>query len=278
MANPKEGNKAVAKVEDKANAVVVAEDYGQYAGAGFEGHTKEDYAVPFINVLQSNSPQVDEIKEAKAGMFINTVTNDLIPGEEGVCLIPCHTSHIYVEWKPRDSGGGFVGLHQLDSDIVKQCRATQDFGKFKLANGNDLIETFYVYAVIAYDDGRTEQAVLAFSSTKIKAYKNWMSKARTVQVILPDGKRQNPPLFAHKYRMKSFKDRNSKGEFYNVDINFDSDDNKAPGARLSPKDELFQTAVGFGSMVKEGAVKASYETQGKTGGAETGQDAEIPFE
>ena len=49
------------------------------AGSGFEEATSDSYAVPFLQVLQSGSPQCKKsdgkyIKGAEEGMIFNTVT------------------------------------------------------------------------------------------------------------------------------------------------------------------------------------------------------------
>jgi hypothetical protein len=237
---------------------VAAYDYGEDAGQGFENHGKDDYAIPFLGVLQSNSPEVETIAAAKPGMLINTVTQELFDGAAGIVFIPCHTEHVFVEWVPREKGGGFVGLHDINSEVVKKAKAEQDFGKYKLANGNDLIETFYVYGVRVTDVG-AEQMVIAFSSTKIKKYKGWMTKARAIQIPLEGGRRITPPLFAHTYKVFAVKERNNKGEFWNFEISFTGED--AATSRIKPNDPLYQSARAIRDLVISGKAKADHGSQ-----------------
>lgn len=255
---------------------VMAQDYSQYAGQGFESHTREDYAVPFLGVLQSNSPLV-ETSTARPGMLVNTVTQETYDNKKGIVFIPAATQHGMVEWKPRNLGGGFVSMHQLNSDIVQKAKAEQEFGKYKTVKGdpnsNDLIETFYVYGIFLNEQGSAEQMIIAFSSTKIKVYKRWMTKARTIQSTLPDGRRINPPLFAHKYRITSVAEKNAKGSFFNLTVDFE--EGSAEKARLAPSDALFQSAAAFYELIKSGNIKAAYDTQTQAG-AEP-EEAEIPF-
>lgn len=264
----------VTKVENAPPAVY---DYSKYAGQGFESHTRDDYAVPFLGVLQSNSPMV-ESSTARPGMLVNTVTQETYDGKAGVIFVPADTQHVVVEWKPRNQGGGFVALHQLDSELIKKVKGEQEFGKWKTIKGdeksNDLIETFYVYGIFIGPNGTPEQMIFAFSSTKIKVYKRWMTKARTVQVALPDGRRINPPLFAHKYKVTSVAEKNAKGSFYNFNIDFD--ENNAEAARLSTTDPVFQSAVSFYELIKSGNIKAAYDSQTEAG-TDPAEEAEIPF-
>ena len=91
-------------------------DYGETAGQGFENMTKDDLSLPWIQLLQSNSPEVDgsvperKIEGAEAGMLMDSVSKKLRSAEEGIIFVPCATNHMYVEWVSRDKGGGFVAL------------------------------------------------------------------------------------------------------------------------------------------------------------------------
>jgi len=238
-------------------------DYSAYAGMGFESHTREDYAVPFLTVLQALSPQIETIPSARPGMLFNTVTNELYDGKTGVAFVPAETQHVFVEWRPRELGGGFIAVHPLHSEVVRKAKAEQPFGKYKVIKGdknsNDLIETYYVYGILVKPDGSTEKMIITFTSTKISAYKHWMTKARTVQVGLPDGRKVTAPLFAHRYRIKSEKEENPKGSFFNFYIPFDGLD--AASCRLATNDPIFQEAVDFRKVIQADEVKVAHDKQ-----------------
>lgn len=251
-------SKAVAEAKSNLPAV---HDYGDYAGAGFENQDRSDYSIPFLAVLQGLSPELETLESAKPGFILNKVTQDVVSGKDGIVFVPCYTQHVHVEWVPRDAGGGIVGMHELDSEVVAQARAAARTGKFALPNGNELIETFYVYGIMVGEDETTSHAVIAFTSTKIKKYKAWMTKARTVQMRLPDGRKINPPLFAHRYRLKTVKEKNAKGEFYNWDVSFDGA--TAEACRLAPADSIFQEAAQCMELVKSGQAKADLSTEGR---------------
>ena len=154
-----------------------------------------------------------------------------------------------------------MGIHEANSDLVNHAKAASaEYGKYSTPDGNELIETFYVYGIALDDDGNASEAVLAFSSTKIKKYKGWMTKAKTIQIPLPDGRRIPAPLFAHRYRLKTVSEKNNKGQFFNWDaIAFDGEN--AQQARLLPDDPLFQAAVNIKSMIEQGKARAAYESQ-----------------
>lgn len=245
-------------VKPQSTEIALA-DYEQYAGSGFENQNSEDYSIPFLQVLQAISPQVIENEALRPGQIFNTVTGEVFDSKTGVAFIPATTEHKFVEWTPRESGNQFVGTHEIDSELVKSCKANQEFGKFKTPEGNDLVESFYVYGIAIDADGNTCQAVISFSSTKIKKYKAWMTKAKTIQIALTDGRRIPAPLFAHRYRLKTVSEKNTKGTFYNLDIAFDGAN--AIEARLAPKDPLFQDAVAIKQLLESGKARAAYESQ-----------------
>ena len=260
----------MAKTDSKTTDVAVKEQntamaeygaYADYAGAGFENQTSDDYSIPFLQILQALSPQLQENDSLRQGMILNTVTGEVWDGKKGIAFVPATTQHVYVEWKPRDAGGGFVGIHEVNSDLVNHAKAaSSEYGKYSTPDGNELIETFYVYGIALDDDGNASEAVLAFSSTKIKKYKGWMTKAKTIQIPLPDGRRIPAPLFAHRYRLKTVSEKNNKGQFFNWDaIAFDGAN--AQEARLLPDDPLFQSAVNIKSMIEQGKARAAYESQ-----------------
>ena len=75
---------AVAVKEDTAMVAAQSED----SGSGFEETSAESFAIPFLSILQSGSPQCKKsdgayIKGAEEGMLFNSVTGDMY-GEEGV--------------------------------------------------------------------------------------------------------------------------------------------------------------------------------------------------
>jgi hypothetical protein len=254
-------------------------DYGNEVGKGFENQTSADVAIPFISILQDLSPQVKKNKAeyiagAEPGILINTVTQELLP--DGIEFIPATTEHFFVEWVPRNKGGGFVARHAPNSEVVAKARAiSKDFGKLttKEEDGNDLVETFYVYG-IAICNGTPIPAIVAFSSTKIRVYKRWMTRVRTFQIDV-NGRKQVPPLFAHLARIGTVPETNKRGEdFFNFSVEPANGD--IASSLLPPTDERFQAARLLREAASRGAVRAADETLGSTtGGAADMSD--VPF-
>jgi hypothetical protein len=266
-------------------ATDLALDYGTNAGAGFDNQTSEDMSIPFLGVLQALSPEVsgdagEKIKGATAGNLINTVTKELFDGGEGIYFQPADTNHVFVEWKPRDSGGGFVAVHQLDSPVVAKAKAdSKEFGKYKTPAGNDLIETFYMAGLVHRSLNLSEQIgnspepyLIAFTSTKIKPYKTIMTRLRTFK--------KGPPLFAHRLKITTISEKRAKGTSANFHLEPAVDNDIAASlipARLG--DESHPLLVQGQELLKAyrgGLMKVNHE-KSKTGDGGEGKGDDIPF-
>ena len=259
-------------VAEKKSTDVVVGGYDDYAGQGFEHQSRDDLAIPFLGVLQGLSPQIETIDGAKPGMLFNTVTEEVESGKDGVLFVPAVTQHCFVEWVPRDAGGGFVAIHEVNSDVVKEAKAGADeYGKYKVGD-NDLIETFYIYGVLVDETDALGMAVVAFTSTKIKVYKKFNTKVRTFRVKLDDGRMIPPPLFAHLTRITTVKESNNKGDFYNFSLV--PANGSLQESLLATDDPRFQAAAECKRLVESGVARAAFESAGD--GSETGDD-DIPF-
>lgn len=285
VSNPKRGalGKEVAK---SANTLPAVYDYGEDAGVGFEDMGRESFAIPFLYLLQANSPVIveDKIEGAKAGYFMNTVTQEVYAAikakeEAGILWVPCFSEHLYTEWKPIDSGGGFIGQHKPDEELVLSCAANQPFGKFKTPNGNDLVNTFYNYGihVKSLESGDFDPALIAFASTKIKPYRNWVTRMKTMKIPTPAGGKIIPPMWAHLWRFTSVLQKKDANSFYNLEVAFANGD--AASSRLAPDNPIYIAAKELHELCKEGALRPATESLQREPGDESDAiDGEkIPF-
>lgn len=274
---------AKTEVAKKSSTEMVAGamNYGEMAGVGFEDTKSSDLSIPFFNLLQSNSPQVEEgqIEGAKPGLIYNTVTGELI---STLPFIPVHKEEKWVEWIPRTKGGGFVAAHEPGSDLVKALIAANGGGRippkgedgkrisFK-HNGNDVIETYYVYGLSLNEDGSEVESfgVLSFSSTKIKPYRDWLTS-----MYLIKGK---PPMFANRAKISTIRQTNDSGNFYNFRINPLRDTWVTSLIHPEQEASLLQQAVEFREMVLSGVARADLTQQDSVVTAGAGGDGEAPF-
>lgn len=217
-----------------AAAVVVAsvhEMMEQDAGGGFESADRDAYAVPFISILQSGSPQVKRsdgayIKGAEEGMFYNSVTQEVQSGEEvvsegdrkgkpgGLLVVPCYYKRSFTRWAPRDSGGGLRGEYSPSDPILTQCRGEggsevgfggrllpDKEGKFHPKSSDMLNDTRTHYVLVLRDkEGKfatTLEDVDGFSPAVISVTSTQIRKSRLWMSKMNDLKlkRQDGTLF-----------------------------------------------------------------------------------
>jgi len=276
MAAKKTTDLAKKKNENTALAVGGSFDYGDMAGQGFENTSTQDCTIPFLAILQVNSPQVmkskpEFIEGAEAGQLINTASRDLYDGETGVTFVPCYTEHVFVEWKNRQKdSGGFVAIHECDSEVVRSAKeASKEFGKYTVpvADGvpHDLVETYYMYGLLVDEAGDTSPCMIAFCSTKIKAYKGIMTPMMQVK--------GRPPLFAFQLKVRSVSDSNAKGDFFNFRI--DPVGNSVKESLMAPDNPIVLAGKDFRDQVSSGQAKVDHGKQ-NTGGEED-CDKPAPF-
>lgn len=239
-------------------------DYSQYEGLGRQEATTEDYAIPFLRILQKLSDEVDEIKPkfingAKAGDFLNTVSNQLFSGKTGLRVIPVQFQREFVEWVPREKGGGFRGSYKIGDPIIATAKMNDTDPKkarmLLLPNGNDLIDTCYQYVMVEAPNGDRFPAIIAFTSSQLKKVRKWNSMKAQKRLVLSDGKEiSNPPDFAFYYHVSTVVESNTSGSWSGWTVNdIESPTNVVPAKR-------FKEALEFYKQITSGLVKRAEET------------------
>jgi len=187
----------------------------QLSGEGLENISTSDLTVPFLQVLQQLSPELNENKaeynpNAKAGMVINTASGQLFDTKkEPIRFIPCSFVKLFVEWRPRSTGGGIVKSHS-DPSILLQCHKN-DKGQDELPNGNTIATTSYHFGIIVNGDS-TEKVIIPMTSTQLKNSRKWLTLITTVKLNGPSGP-FTPPMFAYEYLLKTVSEENTKGSW-----------------------------------------------------------------
>ncbi len=109
----------VAKKEEYA--VALGGDFEQDANNGFDGMGQEDFALPFLKLLTSTSPEIGEVDGAMPGCIMNSVSGEIHEGKKGITVIPVAYVRQYIEWAPRGSGSGApMNIYPATSDILSR--------------------------------------------------------------------------------------------------------------------------------------------------------------
>jgi len=202
-------------------------DYSKHAGVGMENVSADDLQIPFLQLVQTNSAEVDKghpdhatksIAGVEAGDIINTVSRKVISKyEENLPVIPITYSKAFVEWRPRDQGGGMIQVH-ADANILTSCTKNESF-KDILENGNEIVTT--AYYVVMYKDVEWEKAIIAMQATQLKKSRTWLSKIASIKLKDGDGNRFQAPIFSHSYNLSSITESNNRGSWFGWKIELD---------------------------------------------------------
>lgn len=245
---------AVAKAVPQSTAVgmpsELAEQFLQDAGQGLEKATSQDYALPFLYLLQKMSPQVDKDSEkyidgAEAGMFLNTVTGELF---DELLVVPVDFEKVFIEWIPRDQGGGFVAQYKNRNQAETDKREE-----------TQIVDTANHYVLFQDSNGDWQPGILSMTSTKLKASRNWLSKISMVQITGQGGRKVVAPSFSRKYLVqKEGPVKNEKGTFYVLKVA------SVEGEEGWVDAETYDQAKGFRAQLTAGAVGADFSKAGET--------------
>lgn len=247
-------------------------DFGEDGPASAE-ITRDEITIPFLTVLQALSPQVAgeaPVEGAAPGKLFNTVTGEMFDADTGVIFVPACRHYTFVEWIPRDNGGGFVAMHEPTSDVVTDAKnRSEQFGVYSTPEGNDLIETFYLYGVLVSEDGEvTGPVCIAATSTKITPYKKIMTAMGGIMVPTADGGKMNPPLWANALRITAINTKNRSGQPYK-NFAFTHVNGDPAKSILPPTHPAYVAARELRTQITSGAAKADVETERA---ADTGGD------
>jgi hypothetical protein len=263
---------AVAKAKETAVSTEVLDDIFEYAGEGAAFDSSE-MQIPFIRLLQALNPQLNKkkaeyIEGASVGDAFNNVTGQYWDGEKGIVVIPCFQTTKYLEFVPRESGGGFKGEVPANSPLLQQT--TRGGSKELLPNGNELVKSDQHFCLVVEEDGSYQPAVIDMKSTQLKVSRRWKTQIAMQKVKHPKtGAMLPPPVFATMWRLYSVEESNDQGSWSNWQVE---------RIGLLENRDLLLEAKAFRDSVAMGAVKAAAETEQDLSGTSRHEDSDdLPF-
>jgi len=240
--------------QNTAMALAAADmEADSFAASGFEEADNESYAVPFLTILQSLSPQLDKnkgeyVKGSEVGNIFNTATGELF---EALTVIPCHFRRQFLEWLP--DRGGFAGAHDVvEGQSMLATTKRNDKGQDVLPNGNVLVDTREHFVLVVTDSGVTERAMISMSSTQMKKSKRWMTLMQNIKFPRKDDPTQmyTPPMYSHSYKLGAVYESNDKGSWYGWTVE---------KVGLLENTALYTEAKAFRDSIVSGAVEVKHQ-------------------
>jgi hypothetical protein len=261
------------EVATKKNAELstdLMDDILEFAGEG-AAFGADEMQIPFIRALQALSPQLNKKKPeyidgAEQGDLFNTVTGQVWKGEEGVTIIPCYQVTKYLEFTPRDMGGGFRGEISPTNPVLQQT--TRQGSKELLPTGNELVKSDQHYCLVLDGEGSFQPAVIDMKSTQLKVSRRWKTQIAMQKIKHPKtGQMITPPLFATEWKITTVEESNDQGSWFNPSVE---------KVGLVGERDLMLEAKAFRDSVAAGDAKAVPEESVPTSSS-VEQDDSIPF-
>ena len=246
------------------------DDILEFAGEG-AAFGADEMQIPFIRALQAMSQQLNKKKPeyidgAEQGDLFNTVTGQVWKGEEGVTIIPCYQVTKYLEFTPRDMGGGFRGEISPTNPVLQQT--TRQGSKELLPNGNELVKSDQHYCLVLDGEGSFQPAVIDMKSTQLKVSRRWKTQIAMQKIKHPKtGQMITPPLFATEWKITTVEESNDQGSWFNPSVE---------KVGLVGERDLMLEAKAFSDSVAAGDAKAVPEESVPTSSS-VEQDDSIPF-
>jgi hypothetical protein len=210
--------------------VKVKEDYvpadlsDRYAGMG-TSHAADDNLVPLVYILQKQSPQVEKqdvrhIKNAEAGdIWLRNAPKEIVKGSDGILFQPCFFAINWIEWVPRERGGGFVARHDERPDDANRMVDPQNPNRIRYLrpNGNEVIQTRNHIGYVL-ENGSAIPFVIPMTSSGHTISRTWMSEMNRHLITSGPNKGKTEAAFKYTYRMKTRLRQNQFGSWYTWDI------------------------------------------------------------
>lgn len=176
------------------------------AGLGNENLTSQDVGIPQIKLLQQMSPQLNSIEGAKAGLYLNTQTDELM---EEVYFISLAFNRTFTVWKDQNLGGGKMG------EFESMEAATDYKGTLPGGEGDYDVQETCAHFLLLLDPKSAQiigPAVLYMDRSKLSAH-------RDLNALIVRNSPNNEPRFAGAYKFvaKSVTNKANK-TFFVIDV------------------------------------------------------------
>ena len=227
---------------------------------------KTDVSTDVLDDLLSMAGEGASFDSAEQGDVFNNVTMQYWDGEEGVQVIPCYQTTKYLEFTPRDQGGGFHGELSPDDPAITQ--ATRVGSKELLSNGHELVKSDQHYCLLLDDNGSFQPVVVDMKSTQLKVSRRWKTQIAMQKIKRPDGSMATPPVFGTIWKLSTTEESNDQGAWNNYMIE---------KVGLVESRDILMEAKAFRDSVQAGEAKAVSEESTSTSSGPSNREDEIPF-
>jgi|TARA_R100000995_G_scaffold20361_2_gene8464 hypothetical protein len=255
MTDNKEENDKKEVTKKTSTDVAISSAFEEDAGGGLENMTADDFTIPRLKILQALSPEVNKrdgkyLDGAAAGDITNTVTKELYT-EDSVCtVIPVAYKRMYLEWQPRESGGGLVNQH-TDASILAETKKDANYADV-LPNGNYIQTSATHYCLVVGAGDSFQQVMIPMAGTQLKKSRTWNSVMSSIKTKSSKGNVFTPPSYSQKYKLSTVQESNDRGNWFGWNI-------ELIGALTETEMHLYESAKYFANTVTADAPATASE-------------------
>lgn len=259
-------NELTVASENKEATLFVSDEMFEGAN-GLENVSSSDILLSRLAIVQKTSPQLDKsepsyIPGCEYGDIIDTATGEVF---KEIQVIACAYSMQYLEWAPRNTGGGLIHNYGVDASIMHQTRLDEN-KRNVLPNGNYIAETATWHVLNLTAGGR--RSFIPLVSTGLKRSRLWLTKITTEKLPRKDGTIFKAPLYYRSWVINTVDDKNAKGGW--KAFNFTAGE---PILAIDPSKNLLREAKEFCEEAKKGLVKVDLSNENES----VHSASEIPF-
>jgi len=241
------------EVVETKSTLPAATSQESWEGLGAETAEADDFLMPFVQIAQALSPQIDSSESSyidglQQGMFFNTATGEVY-GKE-ITVVPTKFERKWLEFKLREEGGGLVEIH--DNYDEKGLTTRDSINRSINDAGNQIIDSRSFYCLVKNADDFFEPAIISMKGTQGKKARQWLTLMTGMKWKTKDGRSFTAPLFSHTYILTTAKEKNDKGSWHGYVIS------KGDPMMPTDGDERFDAAHAFYKQLSDGGVKVDY--------------------
>lgn len=261
MATPKKENKAEIVKTTSASALSIL---SESEGSGLGDLSPDQVLVPRIKLLQSQSPQAkkmhgDYVQGAEEGDILESVSQNLYKGAEGLLMVPFSYRYIFIEWEKNEDGGG--KLLENHGSKIPDCQSNGRGGYERthptLGIPTEIVPTFeYFIMIIDPETGDTKDALISMSKTNAKVAKRFNSMISDVRAENKEGKRVPAPMFWRTYQLTSVPQSDDRNSWAIYKVEYGQNLIDMPGG-----EEILEQAFNKSVQVKNMEMGAEEEAQ-----------------
>ena len=183
--------------------------------------SRDELVIPRLKILQTNSPEVEErgtqqVAGARAGMFYNTASGKLTPGDTGMIVCIIGGQKQIIEWQPRDIGGGIVKNWGMDDGWKAKCHPDQwSMLTPKTTDGHEIDRqrTFLIFD-IDVTTGEYDPSFFNLRSTATQTANQMATLISNAKAKLSNGQVFTPPYYYYLYKLLLDRRTNPKGTWW----------------------------------------------------------------